>query len=423
MPPGAAWKQYCCFPGGFFMKMQNVAAVFCAAFLIAAVPGRAAAQTISGTLDSRASFSAGSGSAPAFFWGFEELANVRLQARIRDRAVFYSAVNVIAAGGFPAKYAELTALAAAGTGSPALTGTPFVAGKNAIVALELERLYFRVSGETVNFDLGLMRLPLGYSLVWGPSDFLNPRDPLSTNARPRGILGANAAFFPGGDLKIFTFAAAGKDPFAEDGGGVIAGLGAENHWSRASAQGLYSYETPAGGTPYGVHRAGFSLKADLELGFVAELMFTWNPGNSITVAGLSACGGFDYSFLDGSCYVLLEYLWSGAESSTALLLGLSGRNYIQALFRYRFNDYTSAGAVCTAALDDRSFRPGLVFDHDFFQGMSLNLTVTVPLDQDLFGGGTRGEFGPLPPLLDGYAALGLRRGSYADVTATVRLKW
>jgi hypothetical protein len=244
--------------------------------------------------------------------------------------------------------------------------------------------------------------------------------------------------YPLDDAKLQLFGAAPKNPFNADGRGVIFGLSAENHWKRLSAQFLYAYETPqenyvtaaglaalaAGsaangdentGSEYGVHRWGLSLKADVEIGLVADALFVWNPDQDISVEGLSAGAGFDYSFLDGKCYALLEYLFSGLESSTSKaanpLTGFSNRNYLYALFRYSFSDYTSAGLGCAASFDDRSFTPTASFEHELFQGMNLTLTVQAPLDGDLFGGGDPGELGPE------------KTGNYVSVTTLLRLRF
>jgi hypothetical protein len=403
----------------------------------------AAAQDISGVLDTQLFLGAGTEEGRRFSWGLEEAANVRLQAKLRDGASFYSAVNFIAAAGSFAQNATgMAALGKAaananGSGSDLAPGT-FVAGENYLGALELERLYFRISGDYTGFDAGLMRLAFGYGQVWGSSDFLNPRNPLLPNARPRAVLGAAFAAYPLEDAKFQLFGAGPRNPFNADGGGAIFGLSAENHWKTMSAQFLYAYETPqenyvtaaglaavaAGsavspdentGSEYGVHRWGLSLKADVEIGLVADILFAWNPDRDIGVEGLSAGAGFDYSFADGKCYALLEYLFSGLESSTSKaanpLTGFSNRNYLYALFRYRFNDYTSAGLGCIASFDDVSFTPTASFEHELLQGMNLTLTVQAPLDRDSFGGGGEGELGPA------------KSGNYVTVTTLLRLRF
>ncbi|MDR2786383.1 MAG: hypothetical protein LBB83_10770 [Treponema sp.] len=419
-------------------KRAFVAALFFAAALLFS-GGGAAAQNISGVLDTQLSLAAASGDTARFSWGLEEAANVRLQAKLREGAAFYSAVNFIAAAGsFAQSAAGMGALEQAASNGAGLAPSAFVSGENYLGALELERLYFRISGEHTGFDAGLMRLAFGYGQVWGSSDFLNPRNPLLPNARPRAVLGAAFMAYPLDDAKLQLFGAAPKNPLDSGGGGVIFGLSAENHWERISAQFLYAYETPredypavtglaaAGDSPdgpdgnnggeYGVHRWGLSLKADVELGLVADALFTWNPGRDISIEGLSAGAGFDYSFADGKCYVLLEYLFNGLESSTSKtakpLMGFSNRNYLYALFRYSINDYSSVNLGCIASFDDVSFTPTAGFDYELFQGMNLTLTVQAPLDRDSFSGdGSQGELGPA------------KSGAYVNVNTLLRLRF
>jgi len=168
-----------------------------------------AQMTFSGILDSTVAMNAGAGHAPEFSMGVEEFANIRFQARLREGGTFFGAVNLIAASG---DYA----LGLAGAGAPI--------GENFIAAIELERLHLRLRGEHVDFDGGLMRLPFGYGLVWGPSDFLNPRNPLRPDARLRGILGATLVHYPNDDLKLLGFCAAPRDPLSNEGKGSLAGF-------------------------------------------------------------------------------------------------------------------------------------------------------------------------------------------------------
>jgi hypothetical protein len=391
-------------------------------------PHASRSAVYSGNLDSRLSLAAGAGSAPAFSWGLEELANIRLQARIGE-AAFYGAVNCIAAAGSFARAPEALALLAPQSPfSASFAPAALVNGENYRAAIELERLYFRLRGESLGLDLGLMRLAFGYGQVWGSSDFLNPKNPLAPFSRPRAILGTAVSAFPAGDIKLQLFAAAPKNPFTDTGEGLVFGLAGENHWQSFSAQILYAYETPQenyqnvrgdtvpAGSTRGIHRFGFSLKADIAIGLVADALVIWNPDSGISMDGLSAGAGFDYSFGGGSFYVLLEYLFNGLDSSTSrkynALTGFSNRNYLYTLLHYRFSDYLSLGLSTAASFDDGSLTPGASLDYEFFQGMSLNVTARVPLDRDLFtGNGAKGELGP------GAAQ------SYCGLEAMVRLKF
>jgi hypothetical protein len=365
------------------------------ALLLAAGGISAQGLEFAGLLDSGLSARAGAGTAPGFSWGFEEYANIRMQARLREGAVFYGALNLSALSGSSAEAAAALG-AARGAAYPGLAGSVFAAGDNYAAAIELERLYFRVNGEYLDLDTGLMRLGFGYSPVWGPSDFLNPRSPLFPDARPRAVLGTALSVYPGGELKFRAFGAAPQNPLLSNGGGIVFGLSGDHNGDWVSLQALYAFETPRDGTPSGIHRGGFSLKADLELGLTAELFYTLDPESPPGIGGLSAAAGFDYSFGDGRCYVLAEYLYSGTESAAAEGLGgLRDRHYLYGMFRYRWSDYTGCTLACAAGLGDLSFSPSLGLDHELFQGLTLSLSGQLPLDRTLLpGNGDPGEFGP-----------------------------
>jgi len=372
--------------------------------------------TVSGILDSSVSLRAGAGDAPAFTYGIEEYANLRIQAKLRDRAVFYGAVNFIAAAGDYA--ADTKKIASAGmTGFP-INATSFVYGENYIAAIELERLYFRLSGESLDFDGGLMRLPFGYSQVWGPSDFLNPKNPLKPDARPRAVLGAALSWYPTEETKLLAFYSTPRDPFSQEGKGSLVGLSFDKHWNKASIQMLYCFETPGKDSDYGIHRAGLSVKADLEAGLVMDVLYSYNYKEQTKLDGLSFSAGADYSFFDGNLIALAEYLYNGKTSSTALGYGgsFSNNNYLYTSFTWRFNDYTNISAALISGFDDVSFTPIVSVNHDLFQGATLNVTAQVPMDRDLFyKDGRRGELGPVLP--------GLDAGRYFDLCAKIRLRF
>ncbi|MDR0600364.1 MAG: hypothetical protein LBG84_09855 [Treponema sp.] len=374
--------------------------VLLAAALFAAAAGGLAAQglTVSGLLDSTVSARAGAGDAPAFSYGLEEYAGLRFQAKARDKAVVYGAVNLIAAAGNAAVNTALAGLYQGGP-RPGLSPSAFSGGENYVAGLELERLYFRVNGEYLDFDGGLTRLPFGYGQVWGPSDFLNPKNPLYPDARPRGVLGGVLAWYPAESLKVQGFGAAPRDPFAAGGQGALAGLAVDRHGTKASFQALYAFEAPRDGSPRGIHRVGMSLKADLELGLTVDALYAYNPQAGMDLDGLSLSAGFDYSFFGGKLIVLAEYLYNGGYSSTSVrgggAGGLSHRNYLYGGLTWMVNDYTSAGLALLAGVDDLSCVPILSLSRDLFQGCTLSLAGQVPLDRDLFtGSGEGGELGP-----------------------------
>jgi len=365
--------------------------------------------TVSGILDTTVSGNAGAGNMPAYSFGFEEYANIRFQARLREIASIYGAVNLIAASGD-------SALGLAGTGA-SITD-------NFIAAIELERLYFRMRGEHIDFDGGLFRLPFGYGQVWGPSDFLNPRNPLKPDARLRGILGAALTWHLVNELKLLGFYAAPRDALANEGSGSLFGISLEKRqWGIASIQGLYSFETSITGldfeesyqgrsSAYGIHRAGLSLKLDITAGLVMEALYIYNHEERTKLDGLSASAGIDYSFLDGNIIAAAEYLYNGNTSATALGYGgnFSNTHYLYTGLTFRFNDFTNLSAALLSCFDDISFTPILTLNHELFQGATLIITAQVPLDRDLFHkDGNQGELGP--------------RASYFNCSARVRLRF
>ena len=379
------------------------------------------AQDLSGVLDSSINYTAGAGDAQPHSFGLEQFANLRLRIMAGEKATLISAFNLIAISG---NYAETAGLMGSVDQN---SSAPFVYGENYAAAIELERLYVRINGNLFDTEAGLLRMAFGYSQIWGPSDFLNPRNPLSHNARHRGVLGVNFSFYPADSAELMLFAAGPKDPSSADGSGfIIPGFSLDQHWRRASIQTLYAYETPRrydkavspvdppfAETEWGKHRFGFSLKADLELGFTVDLLYTLVPGKIDDIEGLSASAGFDYSFLDGDLYIQFEYLYNGSSSATAFGGGgfFTNHHYLYGAIMYRFNIYSSLVFSTVFCFDDLSFQPMVRFDYELFQGFSLNLTASIPLDQNSIAGNEAGELGPE------------RSNARAIVTAGARLRF
>jgi len=264
-------------------------------------------------------------------YGVEQYANIRMQSRVGNNATFFGAVNLIAKNQAPT------------------------------TLIELERLYFRLNGETVNFDGGLMRLPFGYGQIWNPSDFINPKNPLLPNARPLAVLGAGLSWYPTDSFKFMEFAVAPNDSLQRDG---IAGFLAEQHWDFASLQMLYACEF----ADTSFHRIGVSFKADLELSFVLDMLYTVSEE-------LLFSAGFDYSMFSGNLIVLTEYFYNEA---------IKGKeNNVYSGLTWRFSDYVSAGAALLYGIDDKSAVPIGTFNYDIFQGAGFSLIAQRPLNSDL----------------------------------------
>jgi hypothetical protein len=348
---------------------------------------------LSGVLDSTFNYTSGGRDGSEHSFGLEEYANLRLRVKTGEKATFFAAINLIALSG---NYLENAGLLGSLNTNPYFASTPFISGYNYAAALELERLYFRINGDYLDSEAGLLRLNFGYGGAFSPSDFLNPKNPLFPNARPRGVLAGDLSFYPADTLKLMAFAAAPKNPLESSGGGFIPGLSLDQHWDKASLQFLYAYETPSITIPNGIHRFGLSLKADLELGFVADALYTLNQDKSEGIEGLSCSSGFDYNFFGGDLYILFEYLYSGYASVSALGYGGAWINhhYLFGSALYRFNDYCSLSLAALTCLNDASFSPFVTLNYEVFQGLSLNLTGRFCLDSKDFSGDKAGELGP-----------------------------
>jgi len=352
-------------------------------------------------------------------YGFEQFGNIRLEAPLRDRGTVFLALNVQAASG--------TRVSSLQQGSPALT-----MGKGYASAVELERLYYRLESESADWEAGLLRIPFGFGQAWRPTDFLNPPNPLTPDARPRGVLGTVYTFYPS-DLSLFRFfASAGEDPTRVNGAGGVGGILAELHEPAFSVQGWYSLQAPSRGKERPDHRFGFSCKWDGEVAFVLDALYTlegdaiatgnWYDRNWNPLRGLQATAGIDGSW--GDFVALLQYLYNGpgvldSGDSLANLYDTSGgdwrslppasravrvdvpvkelnrKNYLYGSLLYRLNDYTNLTLNGTVNLDDGSWVPAVSISHEPFQGFTLQATLRVFLDPDLWGTGPAGELGPL----------------------------
>jgi hypothetical protein len=365
--------------------------------------------TVSGLLDSTVSLRAGTGDNPAFSYGVEEYANIRMQAKLREFATVFCDVNLIASAGDPAYIAAMMSSLMVNGG---ITATGI--SQSYFAVIEPERLYFRINTETIRLDSGLLRLPFGYGLVWRSTDFLNPVNPLLPDARLRGVLGAGLSWYVTDTFKLAAFGAAPRNAFSQSGEGGHAGLMFEQQWNKIDMQTMYFFESSQSGSKLGIHRMGVSLKADLELGFVLDALYSYNHEAKTGIDGLSLSAGFDYSFFKGDLIVLVEYLYNGETSSTSRKGGGSFANehYLYTGFTWRFDDLTSAGIALISGFSDTSFTPIVTFNHDLFQGATLIFSAQLPLDRDLFfGDGNRGEMGPFS------------LGRYFDSSLKLRLRF
>jgi hypothetical protein len=206
---------------------------------------------------------------------------------------------------------------------------------------------------------------------------------LLPDARPRAILGTAFFWYPTEETKLLTFYSVPCDAFSQEGDGSFFGLSFDKHWNKASIQTLYCFETPKEYSANGIHRAGLSIKADLELGLVIDALYTYNHEAQTRLDGLSFSAGADYSFFDSKLIILAEYLYNGKTSSTAQGYGgnFTNNHYLYTSLTLRFNDYTNMNAAVIIGFDDISFIPIISLNHDLFQGATLTVSAQMPVER------------------------------------------
>ncbi|MDR1470743.1 MAG: hypothetical protein LBT00_15800 [Spirochaetaceae bacterium] len=301
--------------------------------------------------------------------GFDVYANLRLQERVKNTITFYTAFNVQAASGM------------------------FSSGTEAAL-FEAERLYLRWAEDLWGLDAGLMPLHFGYGQVFAPSDFLIKKNPAVLDARPRGITGAALYQYPLDNVKITEFAV--FPPGMLNNGWQDHHFGAtlEAHFTTASFQALYAFQTPSRRPDQyekGVHFFGGSVKLEAEIGLLADGLYRYDPTGNFDHEGLALSAGADYTF--GKLYVLAEYLYNGRNSATHRTMdGLfTARNMLGTTFLYAVSDLTNITLHGLWSVSDRSLLPSFVFSHDLMQGLTLTVSAQIPLD---FADDTPGELGP-----------------------------
>ncbi|GMO14380.1 MAG: hypothetical protein Ta2A_24840 [Treponemataceae bacterium] len=344
--------------------------------LVLCASGYAAdAPVFSGVSNTTLTAGAGTGALPNFYWGLEQYANLRLKKSLGDHGSVFIAFNLIAASGSSALALQPSSLGFGASGSIGGDATG-----NYAAALELERLYVHLTGEKLAFDGGLMRLAFGYGNVFSPTDYFNPKNPLSPDARQRAALGTNVSVYPTDMLRVQFFGVAPQDPRRIDGGGVRGGLAVENHWKKMSAQFLYSAEAEA--SPE--HNFGVSLKADLPVGIAADALWTYRQNERATPDTLAASAGVDYTFsiATHTVYILAEYLHNGSASKMAIY---KKHHYLYGAARFSIDDYTSLTLGALAGFENFSVVPLVTFSTDLFHGGTLTLQTQVPLGDGEFG--------------------------------------
>ncbi|MFQ3620931.1 MAG: hypothetical protein SNJ78_08290 [Spirochaetales bacterium] len=363
--------------------------------------------------------------------GAEQFANIRLEAPLGTQGKVYVALNLLAASGVFLQQATFspTSSAVSGSGdreystdvssaaSSSFYRSSLMVGSGYGSSLELERLYYRLVFSKYDWEAGLLRIPFGYGLIWRPMDFLNPPNPLTPDARPRGVLGSRITLYGWEDTDLGFFVVASPDPTRTDGAGSLGGVSFEWHGLTSSLQALYAVQMPLPGKKYPDHRWGVSYKWDGPVAFTLEGLYTldtdalwegrWYEEEGHPLRGLEATLGVDGSI--GKTIWIIQYFYQG--SLKAALDTRYGKHYLGGSLLYRQDDFTRYSLGYTVSLSDGSFVPLLSVEQEPFQGMTLILTFRLFLDAHALGIGSRGELGPL------------QMGSRGDLSLKVRIRF
>ncbi len=411
------------------------AALLC--WLFPAMPARAApASPFSGSLQSsldllnQRRFSEGDG-VPAHgsvaAWGWTNQAALRFKTSPNENLTFYVSGTINAASG---AYAE---------------------EQDTDVELKLERLYFKAGSEWFDVETGFIRIARGYGYVFSPIDLFNPRDAtnsLDPQARPEGKWGIHATFYPQEMWKVEAFGLAPKNRFEKGPWGSTLGAATTFSVGKNNFDFVYALlfpDVPYASDPADVslppytnndytHVTGVAFKTDIEIGLFVEAAYLWEQrafregtyyGTTFKgYEGLRASCGVDYTFSDIDLYLMAEYLfygsghvdwgssgldplytsssWKDAPPSerVALLnpaknpLPFARHDYLFIMGRYTPRQDLSVGASVLAGLDDLSALCTLFTEYEAVQGLTLQLSLLLPLDATTFDSSAQpGEWG------------------------------
>jgi hypothetical protein len=397
-----------------------------------------------------------------FSWGLKNLANLRLKANISEYLSFNLAFNIHTYSGsfadtYKLYYLRETASSAA-VNAAYLSGTldfrhgffsiPFYYKSTYVGGFELERMSFKAGNDYFDIEAGLMKLSMGYGYVFSPTDLFNPRDPLDPDARPEGKLAVVTSFYPMPMWKIQAFSIIPDNPVDTKGYGFKFGTSTNILIKKVNLEFLYSMFMPdidyhADLAKYNLskstnndftHIAGFSLKADIEIGLFIDMIYRFDQkafyfkqyyGKDFKgYEGLEAALGIDYTLPGGKVYLLLEYMFYGSgmvdwdkknldelyttgdwwkkssldrvslfntEKNT---LSYLRHDYIYGLITVTVNDYLKLGTSYLFGADDQSAILTAIADINPFQSFSINVRALFPFDWKMLNSDwSAGEFG------------------------------
>ncbi|HOV13847.1 MAG TPA: hypothetical protein PK771_06150 [Spirochaetota bacterium] len=405
-----------------------------------------------------------------FRWGFQNQANLRLKSNIGEYMTINLAVNINTITGNYTDLYKYLYVAEAFSSFPDIMNIseaklmqntfysiPFYYKNTFVGSFELERLSFKGGNDYFDIEAGLIRLARGFGNVFSPNDFFNPRDAFRL-ARPEGKMAVVATFYPEDFWKIQNFIVAPDNPLESRGWGFKGGVSTDFSIKKFNFQFQYALLMPEmdwGKDPkdYGLpettqndfsHIAGFSMKADIEIGLFLDMIYRFDHRVLYTqkyygrdfhgYEGLEASIGFDYTipFANSNIYLLCEYMFygsgmlhfSGDEHISNMYrkngermsykdwvetpvidrtsyfdqskksLNFLRHNYLFGMIRMKVNDYLNIGNSYMFGADDQSGILSLFFDIEPFQSFSINITAMYPFDWKLANNEwIAGEFG------------------------------
>ena len=323
------------------------------------------------------------------------------------------------------------------------TASGIYARENAAdVKLGLERLYFKAGNEWLDVETGLIRIARGYGYLFSPLDLFNPRDvadSIDPQARPPGKWGVHATFYPQEMWKVELFGLASDNPRERGVWGSRFGAATTFSLGKTSFDLLYALFLPEieqGLDPASLSLppytnndfsqvAGFAVKTDVEIGLFVEAVYRLDHRLLRQAAagdehftgydGLQAALGVDYTFAGADLYLLGEYLFYGGGhvdwacagldslytspdwktlapaqrlvffDATKRPLPFARHDYLFLLARLTPRQDFVLGASALCGLDDLSALCTLFTEYEVIQGLTLELSLLVPLDRTSFG--------------------------------------
>jgi hypothetical protein len=396
-----------------------------------------------------------------FNWGLKNLANLRFKADIGDYFTFGFSINIHTLSG---SYTEVINNIANSESTYKMPITyqyfyktffkyPFVYKNTYIGGFELERLYFKGGNDYFDIQTGLLRIARGYGYSFSPTDLFNPRNPLDIEARPEGKLSFISTFYPMDMWKLEAFAVLPDDPVSSKGWGFKFGTATKFSVKKVNFEFLYSlfmpevdylnrdgYSLPASTNDDFTHIAGFSLKADIEIGLFVDAIYRFDQMAFRTgkyygkdfkgYEGLEAAMGIDYTvtFLGGNIYFLLEYMFYGSGmidwdkkdlddlyisnagvkkwdtldpydrynlyDTSKKQLTYSRHDYLFGMVKVKVNDYVSLSTAYLFGADDQSALMTNSIAIDAVQSFTINISALTPFDWKMLNKDwAAGEFG------------------------------